>query len=64
VTAAAVAFTFEPETVPRLLGLPFHSTRVLGITALVSVAAYLLPLAAAVGLLCIRELTRLRQRRR
>ncbi len=40
-TAAAVAFTLEPRTVPRLLGLAFASTRPLGFTALLFVSVYL-----------------------
>jgi uncharacterized membrane protein YbhN (UPF0104 family) len=38
---AALAFTLEPRTVPRLLGLGFASTRPLGLTALAVLAAYL-----------------------
>lgn len=41
VTAAALAFTLEPEAVPRLLSLPFASTRPLGLAALVAIGAYL-----------------------
>jgi uncharacterized membrane protein YbhN (UPF0104 family) len=40
-TAAAVAFTLEPGAVPRLLGLPFSSTRPLGLVALGLVLGYL-----------------------
>jgi uncharacterized membrane protein YbhN (UPF0104 family) len=40
-TAAALAFIIEPGTVPRLLSLPFTSTRPLGVTALILVLAYL-----------------------
>jgi uncharacterized membrane protein YbhN (UPF0104 family) len=40
-TAAAVAFTVEPEAVPGLLRLPFRSTRPLGLFALALVLGYL-----------------------
>jgi uncharacterized membrane protein YbhN (UPF0104 family) len=40
-TAAAVAFTFQPGTVPSLLGLPFPSTRPLGLAAAALVVGYL-----------------------
>ena len=40
-TAAALAFTLEPEIVPRVLHLPFHSTRPLGWAAVAGVLAYL-----------------------
>ena len=40
--AAAIAFTATPGEVPRLLGLPFSSTRPLGITALALVLGYLM----------------------
>ena len=41
-TAAALAFTLEPETVPHVLHLPFHSTRPLGWAAVAGILAYLL----------------------
>jgi uncharacterized membrane protein YbhN (UPF0104 family) len=40
-TAAALAFTLEPEIVPHVLHLPFHSTRPLGWAAVAGVLAYL-----------------------
>lgn len=40
-TAAALAFTLEPEAVPHLLRLPLASTRPLGWAALAGVLAYL-----------------------
>jgi uncharacterized membrane protein YbhN (UPF0104 family) len=40
-TAAAVAFTVEPEAVPGLLRLPFRSTLPLGLLAFALVAGYL-----------------------
>ncbi len=40
-TAAALAFTLAPGTVPRLLALPFGSTRPLGLAAAAVVLAYL-----------------------
>jgi uncharacterized membrane protein YbhN (UPF0104 family) len=40
-TGAALAFTLEPELVPHVLHLPFHSTRPLGWAAVVGVLAYL-----------------------
>jgi uncharacterized membrane protein YbhN (UPF0104 family) len=40
-TAIAIVFTLEPTGIPRLLNLPLHSTRPVGLTALVSVAGYL-----------------------
>jgi uncharacterized membrane protein YbhN (UPF0104 family) len=39
--AAALAFTLEPETVPRVLRLPFHSTRPLGWAAVAGLLVYL-----------------------
>jgi uncharacterized membrane protein YbhN (UPF0104 family) len=41
-TAAGLAFTLEPETVPQLLRLPFASTRPLGWAALAGVVTYLI----------------------
>lgn len=41
VTAAALAFTLYPEAVPGLLGLPFRSTRPLGLAAAALVVGYL-----------------------
>ena len=46
-TAAGMAFTLEPAAVPQILKLPFHSTRPLGVAALVVVGAYLV--ASAYG---------------
>jgi uncharacterized membrane protein YbhN (UPF0104 family) len=40
-TAAALAFTLEPEAVPRVLRLPFHSTLPLGLTAVAGLLVYL-----------------------
>ena len=40
-TGAALAFTLEPNIVPQVLQLPFHSTRPFGWAAVVGVLAYL-----------------------
>jgi len=40
-TAAGLAFTLEPRTVPAILRLPFGSTRPLGLAALAAVGGYL-----------------------
>jgi uncharacterized membrane protein YbhN (UPF0104 family) len=41
-TAAALAFTLEPESVPHVLHLPFQSTRPLGWAAVAGIVAYLI----------------------